>query len=501
MLTMSERFVNAMRAEGNLTTTENGAVAHASTGRRVLDFFGVAGALRTRDTEEILRLFKGAFAEDPLMALKTVFYTRDIRGGLGERRTVQVILKYLAESNPDVVINNLELVPYFGYWKDLFVLENTPVEHAMFYLLKAQFDADLAGVEASEPISLLGKWLPGPDATSKESARLGRRIARKFGLTSKEYQASLRRLRAYLDIVERKMSANEWTEITYSQVPSRAMTIYRNAFRRHDEHGFEQFIGKVERGEEKINSATLYPYDIIERMGLGMNYGGFQRQTHLALTNFDRVLQEQWNALPNYVGEGENILVMADTSGSMVGRPLATSVGLAIYFAERNSGPFKNTFMTFSSRPSLVTLEGKTLPEKVACIPSIVQDTNLDSAFKLILDTAIAHNLTQADLPKSLVVISDMEINSGTEGDSAKTFHRRFTELFRQHGYEIPSVVYWNVNSRHDVFHATSDYPGVQLASGQSPSVFKSVLNSAGKTAYEMMVEVLNDERYSVVRL
>jgi hypothetical protein len=219
---------------------------------------------------------------------------------------------------------------------------------------------------------------------------------------------------------------------------------------------------------------------------------------YLTVNHYAKVLEEQWKPLPNYIEGENNVLVMADTSGSMQGRPMATSVGLAIYFAERNHGVFKDVFMTFSSRPSFVQLKGNTLYEKIKCIPSIVENTNLEAAFKLILDTAIRNNLTAEDMPKSLIVISDMEFDRQSNKNHS-TWHDAMVSMYNNHGYEMPNIIYWNVDSRNNVFQVTSEYKGVQLASGQSPSVFKSILNNIGKTPYEAMVSVLNDPIYDCI--
>jgi hypothetical protein len=193
---------------------------------------------------------------------------------------------------------------------------------------------------------------------------------------------------------------------------------------------------------------------------------------------------------------------MADTSGSMSGRPMATSVGLAVYFAERNSGEWKNKFITFSEKPSFVELKGETLEEKINCIPSIVENTDLELAFELVLSAAIKNNVSPKDMPSAIVVISDMEIDHCANiSPQYMSFYEMMKKEFSDHGYQIPNIVFWNVASRHDVFHAGSHVPGVQLASGQSVSTFKNVVNNIGKTAYEAMIESLNDPLYDLVEV
>jgi len=492
---MSKRFVSALKQENNYTLTENGAVALKSTNSALVDLFGQIGAMRKRPDADIESAFSKAFAEDKLLATKMAFYARNVRGGLGERRTSRIIFKFLAKLYPDIMKKNIQFIPLFGRYDDLYEFVGTPVENDMWQLIREQWDLDIDGMKNNKPISLLAKWLKSVNTSSDESNRLGKLTAKNLGLSEKEYRKTLSVLRRYLDVTEVKMSHNQWSDINYAGVPSRAMSIYRNAFRKHDEDRFNAYIESVSKGEVKINSGTLFPYDILEKMRLGTWHGNY-----LTVNHYDKVLEEQWKALPNYIEGEHNVLVMADTSGSMEGRPLATSVGLAIYFAERNKGVFKDVFMTFSSRPSFVQLKGNTLYEKIQCIPSIFENTNLEAAFKLILDTAIRNNLTAEDMPKSLIVISDMEFDSATYNTyEHETFYESMVKMYNQHGYNIPNIIFWNVDSRHDNFQVTSEHRGVQLASGQSPSVFKSILNNIGKTPYEAMLSVLNDPMYDCI--
>lgn len=498
------KFVNTAKGISNVTLTENGAVAYKSTGDSLVDLFGSIGSLRGADYARITKKFADAYAEDPLLATKMAFYARNVRGGLGERHTFRVILKYMAQTHPQTVLNNLSNIPHFGRWDDLYTLVNTDLEDAVWAMIKAQFILDAKNMSAGKPISIMAKWLKSTNTSSSKSVRLGRKTAHALGLTEKNYRKALSAMRKYIDVVEQKMSANDWENIDFEGVPSRAMAIYHDAFKRHGMNLFKEYIEKVEKGEATIKAATLYPYDIFEKMGFtGGGWGGNFKFNH-----YDQVLEAQWKALPNYVGDGANFLVMADTSGSMMGRPMCTSVGLATYFAERNHGAFKDMFMTFSSRPSFVTLKGDTLYDKVKNVPSIVDNTNLEAAFDLVLKTAIQGNVPAEDMPKAIIVISDGEIDSYMgQGYYSGYMNRAWGFLdamrakFREHGYQMPNVVMWNVESRHDTYLATTDFLGVQFASGQSPSVFKSLIANMGKSAYDAMVETLSDPMYDCVTL
>lgn len=510
---MESKFIQGLKNETNETLTENGAVAYKTTESDLLDLFGTIGALRTRPSQEIIHKFTKAFAEDQLLAMKMLFYARNIRGGLGERRTFRILIKYMATYHTEIMYKNIDLVPIFGRWDDLYEFVGTPLEDEMFNLIDNQLKSDIVNCNNNKPISLLAKWLKSTSGVSVENAKLGRLTAKKLHLSYKAYRQILSKLRAYLNIVERNMSRDEWNKIVYREVPALAMKRYRNAFKEHNLIEFKEYIEKVKSGEETIKAATLYPYNIMEGAGLTDNW----RSRLLTLSHWDEVLEEQWKALPNYVEGHNNIMVMADTSGSMSGRPLATSVGLATYFAERNQGPYKNKFIVFAGEPKFVEIKGTNLMEKISCIPEInAQNTNIEKAFELILSTAINNNLAQEDLPKALIIISDMEFDRATDKNNDYWYDTRKTDnniekhnklmvelraKFNQYGYDLPKIIYWNVDSRNDVYHATCAQHNVALVSGQSTSTFKTLLKSIDEDAYEMMLSTLNDPIYDVVRV
>ena len=292
-------------------------------------------------------------------------------------------------------------------------------------------------------------------------------------------------MRKQIGVVESLMSAGRWDEIKYPEVPSRAMMIYRKAFMKHDSERFGDFINKAEKGEVKINASTLFPYDIVEKILYG-------RESSNAL-------EAQWKALPDYVEKGTNALVMADVSGSMYGRPLATSIGLAIYFAERNAGAYHNLFMTFSDRPEMVILRGETLRQKIDNVNRAHWDNNTDLkvAFEKVLAIAEKNNIPQEEMPKAIVVVSDMEIDHC--GNREWSFYDNMANRFHKAGYVIPNIIFWNVDSRHDVFHADHNRKGVQLASGQSVTVFKQILQNLGYNPVEAMENTINSKRYECI--
>ena len=499
-------FAEAMKNETKWTRTENGAVALNTTSNACLDLFGTIGALRGADETRITRLFEEAYKENPLLATKILFYARDIRGdkettGLGERKVFRTILKYAALHHPECIRPNLDLIGVYGRYDDLYELIGTPLEDEMWESMKKQFEEDKINLEKGNVISLLAKWIKTADASSEKTRKLGIKTAIKLGYSVFEFKRIVRAMRKHLRVVEGLMSTNQWDKIKYSEVPSRAMMIYRNAFKKHDEERFNLFAQKAVTGEEKINSATLYPYDIIEKYSSkGYWSRNYYDGSRLSETE-ENILQAQWDALPNYVEAGTNAIVIADTSGSMSGRPMDTAVGLAIYFAQRNTGAYKNLWMNFSSSPSYQTIKGKTLKQILSNINynNWSGSTNCAAAFELILNTAIKNHVSVDEMPKSLIIISDMEFDWC--GGQNWSFYEEMRARFAQYGYEIPTIIFWQANSRHDVFHADKNRKGVILVSGQSAGTFKNLIGAIGKSPIDFMMEIVNSKRYEPVKV
>ena len=500
---MSEKnkFLQALEEEDNYTLTENFAVTFRSTKSALLDFFAQGGAMRSAEEKRIIRHFAKSFSEDSLLALKCAFYFRDIRGGQGERRVFRTILEHLGNNYPKLTIKNMHNIPEFGRWDDLYALVGTKCEKEMFAFLQNQIKEDL---EAERP-SLCAKWLASEYTSSAATRKLARKTRLAFGMTHKDYRQMLSGLRRKIDVVERKMCAKEWDKIDYERVPSRAGLIYNKAFRRHDEERYEKYLESVEKGEAKIHAATLYPYDIV-------------RKVH----NEPKSVKEcdlLWKNQPNWLeGTDEKAIVVCDTSGSMYGgywggrrsvAPIYVSVSLSIYFAERNKGAFHNKFITFSSAPRLQTIVGNNIYEKWSTTEKADWggNTDLQAVFDLILSTAVKHKISQEDMPDKLYIISDMEFDScSTFGaytrDVSATNFETMKRKYASAGYEMPQLVFWNVESRHDNVPISKDERGVVLVSGCSPSIFKHIMGSIEElTPVDMMLEVLNSPRYDVITL
>lgn len=487
---MNEMLKN-LKNNTNHTLTENGGVARATTNNSLMDFFAQAGAMRERSETDIISMFDGAYGTEPLLALKSLFYFRNIRGGQGERRLFRILIKWLADNKKYHVINNLTIISEFGRWDDYYSLVGTRCETEMFTHLKEQLDKDLK----AETPSLLGKWLKSENASSTESKQLAKKTREAFKLPSKDYRKALSLLRKKINIVETHMSNSEWKTIDYEKVPSRASMIYRKAFYRNDEDRYQEFLDAVEKGEKTIKATTLYPYDIVNKV----LYQGDNTRTIDAL----------WKALPNYVEEQENSIAVVDVSGSMYGFPMTVSIGLGMYLAERNKGPYHNHFITFSESPKIQEITGTTIVNKIKnlSMASWGMNTNIKAVFDLILRTALDNKVSPEEMIKKIYIISDMEFDSASGSGWSrtskynKTVMETIKDRFRIADVYFPQLVFWNANARNKQYPATMNDAGVQLVSGSSPSLFKQLVKSEFKTAYDLMLDVLNDKAYEVVRL
>ena len=375
------KFLAELKEIQNFTTTENGAVAFTSTGNAMLDAFGSLGAMKDSSVESILKTFDLAFNENPEMAMKLLFYIRDVRGGQGMRRVFRVIITHLAYTHSELVVANLENILFFGRGDDYLCLLDTPVEKAVIEYIYRVVSDDLALIAHGQPCSLLGKWLPSENASSMETKRYANKLIKGLKLTPKQYRKMLTTLRRNIGIVEAYMSNNEWDKIAFSKVPSRASMIYSDAFQKHCYDEYISYLKDVSEGKAKINAGALFPVDIIHK-SLEIGWGNKNIK--------DRYLLEgMWNALPNYLeGLNETGICVVDTSGSMCGTPLEVALSLGIYCADKCNGPFKNHFLTFSSRPHLQEIVGETIVDKVANMERAgwEMNTNIEAVFNLILE-------------------------------------------------------------------------------------------------------------------
>lgn len=509
-----DSFADLMRdtslRRNNVQHTENGARGYATTGRALLDASFKLGSCRTLPVPELEKTFAKALAEDKILAAKFLFYARDARGGAGERQYFRDMIRLYAKTHIPDAVKLIPLIPEYGRYDDLFWLFGISdgLDKELYAFIGATLLKDIDDARAGRPITLLAKWMPSFGAKSPMGNAVALMLIRElFDDNWRLYKRTLSFLRGYLDVVERKMSMSEWQKINYSAVPSRANILYNGAFLRHDEARRREYLASVAEGREKINASVLFPHEIAHK--LAPNIGWNLSHRTVFDTEHLEMCEALWKALPN-TGTLPNTLVVQDGSGSMtasIGRSsngpkaLHVSTALAIYFAERCVGGFRNKYVTFSRNPEIIDISlAKSFESKLrmALANSDCSNTNLYGVFELVLMTAIAHGMTQADLPETILVISDMEFDGRSFGWGSRSLMQEIADKYAEHGFKLPRLAFWNVCSRTGTIPMLENESGVVLVSGFSPSVIKAVMS--GKTdPYEALLETLNSDRYKAV--
>ena len=465
-----DAFTNAMFSNDSLT--DNGAVTHSTAGNFCLDLFFIAGASRFLSEEVILQAFIRAYREDKNVALKILFWARDARGGAGEKRFFQVIMKQLSISQPEVYEQVAIYIPEFGYWKDIFVIEK-PTEDTLNWL-KHQLDENANA-------NLLAKWFP----------RKGEWFVAMHKYLGVSAGVFRRRLTSMSNTVEQKMCANEWETIQYSTVPSVAGKRYAQTFRKQDGIRYDSYISAVMEGKDKINASVLFPSDLVNKVMANVWDDKDVTAAYDAM----------WKSLPNYMeGCTERILPVCDVSGSMQGQPMDVSVGLGLYISERNEGPFKDLVLTFSESPKFHMIQGNTLTERVHNLSRADwgMNTDLNKTFNVLLDRAIAGKVAQEDMPTKLLIISDMEFD---EACGNRTNFDSIKNMYEQWGYQMPGIVFWNVNGRLGNVPVKANTPNTALVSGYSPSILTSILGGKDLSPYSVMMETIGKPRYACIKV
>ena len=496
-------FMNEMKKTqdiGTLVHTENGALGHKTTGKYLLDLNFSVSSLRNMKETDVARKFIAAFEEDPVLAMRWLFFARDVRGGMGERRLFRVCMKALAIRDPALVESLVPLVPIYGRWDDLWDLMSMTdgVRNAVVSVVKQQLAKDILAAKRNDSISLLAKWMPSVNTSSDKTRGTARILAKSLDLTERQYRKILSKLRSKLNVTETMMSAKQWEDIDYEAVPSQANLLYKDAFLRHDAKRRNEYLESLKKGEKKINAATLFPHDVVHKYGWG--------------PALDKTVEQLWNNLPDYVQGNGSTMVVADGSGSMccnIGDTRVTAWevahSLAIYFAQHSKGPYKNRYITFSSFPQFVSLDGRTLLDniRIARSHSEMTNTNIEAVFDLILDTAIRTNCKQEDIPQNILILSDMEFDTATRGgrgfaSPSKTLFDTIRNKWENAGYKIPRLVFWNICSRTGAIPMKENDLGVALVSGFSPSVCKMVLTNE-LDPYKALLETIMNPRYDAV--
>lgn len=492
-------FAYELAAVGNMGTTENGATKHLSTNSAIYDMFALAGAFRGRSDDDCILKFKNAFEENESLAMKCLFYLRDCRGGLGERRFFRVCFHWLCNNYPEAAKRNLIHVAEFGRWDDLiYSCLDTPLETEMLSLISNQLLAVDAFAEAP---SILAKWVPSENASSAATKKAAKRIREYLHLSHREYRHMLSTLRKRIKVTERLMSLNEWDKIDFSKLPSKAGLNYKDAFARREETA-ERYKEFISSKDTKINVGTLYPYEIAEKA---------DEAERLDLNDPKRIaVNKYWdNQVDYFDGQPCSMICVCDTSGSMWGRPMDVSNSLGIYCAERMKGPFGGSYISFSSKPQIIKVEGVDFVDKYSRIKrtNLCENTDLEAVFDLLLSIADRPDVKEEDIPQKIVVISDMEIDAATSPDfwggedgwtkySVSTEMEKVRQKWLRNGHKMPNLIYWNVDARSDTILDSGD--NVTFVSGCSPTLFKSILS--GKSGIDLCLEVLNSARYACIQ-
>jgi hypothetical protein len=474
-------FVSAVKNQEARTT--NGMVARKSTASACVDLFFKIGASRGKD---ITKDFVAAYVENKEVALRIAQWVRDARGGAGEREIFRQILTYLDKHDQDAAAKLLMKVPEIGRWDDIFVVKSDKLKYQAYSML---------GDALRAKNGLAAKWTPRKGDTAVE-------IRNFFGMSPKFYRKSLVEL---TKVVESQMCSKEWNEINFSHVPSVAHARYKKAFFRNTPE-YAKYVAELTKDPKdrtvqvKINAGAVYPYDVLK--GLIGSYNKNYNATELG------ALQAQWDAMENFIGDA-NVLPLVDVSGSMTCKAgghasqsattcLDVAVSLGLYCADKNKGKFKDTFLTFSSSPELLHLEGNIVQKvKQMATSNWGMSTDLVKAMNKILSVAVKGNVPQEEMPDVLMIMSDMQFNQCARfDDSAMQMIKR---KFEAAGYTVPQIVFWNLNA-HDNVPVKHDATGVALISGFSPQIMVSVLGGdADKfTPESIMLKAVMVPRYDI---
>lgn len=467
---MKNTFASAVNAPVAVQTT-NGMKAYNTTGASIVDLFFNIGAARNNQAG-IKTQFAKAYAEDKTLAARTLFWARDVRGGAGERQTFRTLMLQLEKTDPRVLISLLPNVPEYGRWDDLLIFETKEVKDAAYQICAL-------GIRSGD--GLCAKWMPRKGLQAAELRRV-------LNMTPKQYRKTLVSLS---NTVEQKMCAQEWTQIEFGKLPSIASKQYMKAFLKHTPEQYAAYKNALVKGEAKINASAIFPHDVI----VGLKRGD------------STVAQAQWDALPNYLGEGDHfILPMVDVSGSMhcpTGPGANTqcidvALAIGLYLADKQKGSFAGMFLTFSGHPELLKLTGD-LRQKMEQMDrsNWGMNTDLNLAFKKVLDVAVCGNVPQSEMPKYILIMSDMQFDSCVNFSAIEMIRKQYENA----GYEMPGVVFWNLNAAYGNQPVTVNQKGVALVSGFSPAIMTSILGAEQLSPMDIVLNTINSERYASINV
>lgn len=480
------KFFDALQTKDELT--ENAMPTHSTSGSYLVDLFFKMGGTRNVSPDNLIPWLIRSLNEDTLLTMKAIFYNRNIRGGQGERRSFRIFWRYICQNYPEYARSNIENVPHYGRWDDLLAGLQTPAEkYILEFILFSLKNGD----------KLCAKWMPreSTPTSKKKYGEIAKYLMKNWGLTPKQYR---KLLSGHTEVVENLMCENEWGKIDYNKVPSIAIFKYRKAFGKHDNERYLEWIESLKKKDStaKVHADAIFPHTIFQPILRAVT--GWQRK-RIDKSELD-FLQAQWDSLPNYIPDGESFIPVCDVSGSMNGLPMEVCVSLGVYLSERNKSIFKDGFITFSNRPQLQILNGSNLYEKAIELVQAKWDmnTNLERVFNLILNKAVQAGLSQKDMPRNILILSDMQFDRCVQGGN-QTAMEMIRNKYKEANYEVPNVVFWNLRTSIGV-PVKFNEAGTALVSGFSPSLMKNLLNGE-LNPLKIVMRTLNDKIYDRVKI
>ena len=467
-------FVNAAIQTPD-SNTENGAATFASSLNTNVDLFFRVGASRGK-VAEVTELFRGALKEDSNLATRIALWARDARGGAGEREIFRSMLKEMSE---DVQLKLIDKIVELGRFDDLAVLIESGSAVVQVTAAKFWKEAVLGGH------GLAAKWAP-------RKGELAVKMRGLWAMSPKQYRKTLVNA---TNVVEQKMCAKQWDDIEFAHVPSVAAARYNAAFKKNATEAYTAYKEALVKGETKINASAIFPHDVIRATYNPYGLLGSDVDTD--------VVDAQWNSLPDFTdGKASDILVMSDVSGSMSctisGSVTAmhVSIALGLYISERQTGAFKDLVLTFESSPKFHKVHGKGIVARARNLASAPWggSTDINKAFNMILNTAVLNRVPANEMPKMLLILSDMEFNYCGHLTNTQALRK----MYEHAGYEMPKIVFWNLNSHSQNVPVRHNEEGVALVSGFSPAILKSILAAKEFTPEQIMLDAVMVDRYAV---
>lgn len=493
---------------GNESFTLNGAKGLHTTLHPLLDLNFKVCSLRGMSTEKITTEFTKAYVSNNKYAIKWLFFLRDIQQGLGERRSFRNCLKHLVISHPEVARTVIKLLPEYGRFDDLLCLINSPLRKDVCTFMHEQLVQDIANARLGKPVSLLAKWLPSINTSSKETIEMARIISTEFEMNSAQYRKTLSSLRRYLNVLEVKISANQWAEVEYENVPAKANLKYDKAFQKHDEERRNDFLLQAYLKDGKINAKGIAPYEVV---------GRFHKDMFSYNIEDDLLGELMWKHLLRQGYKNEwglsDCIVVADSSGSMLDSigyktskvcALDVAYSLAIYFAEQSKGPFHDISISFSERPEFIDLsQGKTLKDKLEIMLaySQVANTNIEAVFDMLLEMAVSKKVPSKQIPKQVLIISDMEFDEASDTEVDQTLFDSIEVKYCNAGYEMPRLIFWNVCGKTNTIPKVDNKKGICLLSGFSQNAIRVAANREITDPYKSLLSILDSPRYDKVEM